>query len=215
MSRPASSFPANHRPNPDARARDPSFRLPSLARSGAGCSAFGAGSGTGGSPRDCTRRQNGVNTLGPRPSLLRMRAGAASRSPGKLCALTPIAASIAASLIGHRPMRRLRDLVPEHRAGLRLAREIGDDPCRGPLAQHERGPHRRKAVLQRPQRLRQPPARRAAKRTRLPARAARHSLRRIRRGKSRARRILRRHARRDDRKGGGRRETRRCRGKRM
>ncbi len=35
-------------------------------------SLFGAGSGFGGSPRPCTRRQNGVNTRSPRFSLLRI-----------------------------------------------------------------------------------------------------------------------------------------------
>jgi hypothetical protein len=69
-------------------------------------------------------------------------------------------------LIGHSPMRRLRDLVPEHRAGPGLARELGDDPDRRPFAQHEGCAERGEAALQGPQRLCQPPARRAAKRAR-------------------------------------------------
>jgi hypothetical protein len=56
---------------------------------GTGLNPFGAGSGFGGSPKLCTRFQNGVNTLNPRASLLRMRVGATSRSPGKVWAATP------------------------------------------------------------------------------------------------------------------------------
>ena len=96
------------------RFKTPSSRCASLAMSGAGRSVFGAGRGLGGSPSACTRRQNGVNTRKPRPSLLRMLAGATSRSPGKLCEATPISREAGCDLIGHGLMRRLRDLVPEH-----------------------------------------------------------------------------------------------------
>ena len=67
-------------------------------------------------------------------------------------------------LIGHRPMGRLGDLVPEYRAGAGLSREFCDDPGRRALAQHERSAERGEAALQGPQRLRQPPARSAAER---------------------------------------------------
>jgi hypothetical protein len=63
-------------------------------------------------------------------------------------------------------MRRLRDLIPEHRPGTGFARQPGDDPDRGSLAQQQRRAQPLEAFLQGPERLRQPPARRAAQRTR-------------------------------------------------
>src|SRR5450755_378822 len=68
-------------------------------------------------------------------------------------------------LTGHGLMRRLCDRVPEHFAGAGLACQPGDDRCCGSFAQHQRCANRVEAVLQGPERLRQPPARRAAKRT--------------------------------------------------
>ena len=127
-------------------------------------SAFGAGSGLGGSPSACTRRQNGVNTRKPRPSLVRMDCRVpTSRSPAKLCAADSEPCSAAATA-RRRPMRALaqsRSRIPRRPA---LAREFGDDPGRRSLAQHQRCTARRQVGLQRPQRLRQPPARRAAER---------------------------------------------------
>ena len=72
-----------------------SFQLSSrsLGISATPFSFFGAGNGFGGSPSDCTRRQNGVNTRKPRFSLLRIARGATSRSPGKVCVPTPISSS--------------------------------------------------------------------------------------------------------------------------
>jgi len=69
-------------------------------------------------------------------------------------------------LIGDIKLRRLCDLVPEHRAGLVFTRQLSDDPGRRSLAQHQLTAQRVEAFLQGPQRLRQPPARRAAKRAR-------------------------------------------------
>ena len=44
-------------------------------------------------------------------------------------------------LIGHGPMRRLRDLVPVHAPGIDLARQRGDDLRCGSLPQHQRRAH--------------------------------------------------------------------------
>src|SRR3984957_9379511 len=57
---------------------------------------------------------------------------------------------------------RLRDLIPEHGVGTVRARQFGDELGCGPLAQQQRGADRVETFLQGPQRLRQPPARRAA-----------------------------------------------------
>ena len=188
----------------------PIFERYRSARFGAGRSTFGAGNGSGGSPDDCTRRQNGVNTRNPRPSLLRTSVGLTSRSPAKLCEATPISSERGSDLIGHGLMRRLCDLVPEHRPGLGLARQPGDDPSPpGPLRSTSEPPiaarlfcktrsdcasHQRAA----------PPSGRAFGR-----------LRRARRDRSPARRCWTRHAERDDRKAADRRETRRCREQRI
>src|SRR5450631_240672 len=67
-------------------------------------------------------------------------------------------------LIGDRLLRRLCNRVPEHRAGPGLARQPGDDRCGGPFAQNQRRANRVEGPLQGPERLRQPPARRAAER---------------------------------------------------
>ena len=72
-------------------------------------------------------------------------------------------------LIFHGPVRRLRDLVPVHRLGADLARQRGDDRRRGSLAQHQRCAPLAQARLQGAQRLRQPPARRAARAAECPA----------------------------------------------
>jgi hypothetical protein len=69
--------------------------------------------------------------------------------------------------IGHRLLRRLRDFVPEHGIRAGRARELDDDLGRGPSAQQQRGADGGKALLEGPQRLRQPPARGGAKRTRV------------------------------------------------
>ncbi len=62
---------------------------------------------------------------------------------------------------GDGQMRGLLNLAPEYRACLRLLCEFGDDfGCRSP-PQHQRGTPGLQVGLQRPQRLRQPPARRA------------------------------------------------------
>ena len=72
-------------------------------------------------------------------------------------------------LIGHGPVRRLRDLVPVDRLGADLARERGDDRGRRSLAQHQRRAPLTQARLQGAQRLRQPPSRRAARAAECPA----------------------------------------------
>jgi hypothetical protein len=68
------------------------------------------------------------------------------------------------NLIFHGPVCRLCDLVPVDRFGANLAGERGDDRRRGSLAQHQRCTPLTQARLQRAQRLRQPPPRRAAER---------------------------------------------------
>ena len=66
-------------------------------------------------------------------------------------------------LIGDGLMRSLRHLIPEHRFGTGFAGQFGDDPGRRSFAQHQRSADRVQAFLQGAERLRQPPARRAAK----------------------------------------------------
>src|ERR1700716_1471058 len=50
-------------------------------------------------------------------------------------------------LIGHSLIRRLRDLIPERRAGMGLARQPGDNLCYWPFAQHQRRANRVEVVL--------------------------------------------------------------------
>ena len=40
--------------------------------------------------------------------------------------------------IGDSPMRRLCDFIPEHRFGAGFPGQFGDNPGRGPFAQHQR-----------------------------------------------------------------------------
>jgi hypothetical protein len=51
-------------------------------------------------------------------------------------------------LIGDGLMRRLRNLIPEHRGGAGVARQGLDDLGRGPPAQQQRGACRGQACLQ-------------------------------------------------------------------
>ena len=173
-------------------------------------SFFGAGSGFGGSPSDCTRRQNGVNTRRPRSSLLRMSAGAASRSPGKICESTPIALQAPLQLPWQRldaAPARSRSRTPRRR---RLSRASSAMTlAAGPLRSTSERASARKACLQRAQRLRQPPACRAAERPR------RWRLQRVAflvqhvEADHRRAGLWRRHAGQGDRTGADRRETRR------
>ena len=129
-------------------------------------SRIGAGSGCGGSPDLSTRRQNGVNTRKSPAFLVADVDGCHQEIAGKAVSGDADLPEAGRELFGHRLMRRLRDLVPEHGVGAGLARELGDDPSRRPRAQHQRHTERAEPFLQRAQRLRQPPARRAAERTR-------------------------------------------------
>ena len=89
---------ANRQPNIGLDGSRPQLSSGSLAISDGGRSVFGAGRGSCGWVKTCTnRRQKGVNTRSPRPSLLRMALGAARRSLGQRCAVAPITSSAAAT----------------------------------------------------------------------------------------------------------------------
>jgi len=77
-------------------------------------------------------------------------------------------------LFGDGEMGLVRDLVPEHRSRAGLARDVGDNLGRRALPQHQGRSLGLEACLQRPQRLRQPPARRAAERAQARARFVQH-----------------------------------------
>ena len=67
---------------------------------------------------------------------------------------------------GNRELGHLRDLVPEHRPGAGLARNLRDCRCRRPRRSTSVVPIDSRRLLQFAQRLRQPPARGGAERTR-------------------------------------------------
>ena len=125
----------------------------------------GAGSGFGGSPSDSTRFQNGVNTRRPRPSLLRMVSGAASRSPGCGGRRCRWSASAAASSAATARAGAMAMSLKYTASALVWRASFGDDRRGRATAQDQRGAALAEAPLQAAQRLRQPPARRAAERT--------------------------------------------------
>ena len=198
------------RPSPDGRVQDPNLRGGRSRRCGAAPRLFGAGSGFGGSPSACTRFQNGVKTRKPRPSLLRRWRG----SPGgrrESFARRRRSLPGRRDLVGLGLIRRLGDLVPVYGLGAGLLRQPGDDLGRGALgaapamSRSNGGSLARRAAIA-------PATSAPRRRGDAPRDTYRPGPRRTHRGKSPARRFWRRHPGQGDRKGGDRRETRRCRG---
>ena len=181
-----------------------SFQLSSasLATFGPGRSSFGAGSGFAGSPSASTRRQNGVKTRKPRPSLLRIAEGGTSRSPGKL-------SRVHAELCQRRFELFLRppDAGPERSHSSRRHPRRCCAPSPGsPLPPP---PCEASAILRSCRGRRRAPAA-TAPATSAPRRPAPvRQPRQRRRGRSPARRFLRRRGGRDGRTGGGHPGTRR------
>ncbi len=130
---------------------------------------------------------------------------------GKFFRLDADGCQLGFNLRGNRELGHLRDLVPEHRPGAGLARNLRDCRCRRSPSQHQRGPDRFEALAQLAQRLRQPPARGGAERARthsVCASACGHS-RRAHRGIRPARRSCTPRAGQGDRRGEDRHGTRR------
>ena len=159
-----SSSRAGRRPNPGGSARVPSLRACRRRAPPDPCSVFGAGNGFGGSPSDCTRRQNGVNTRRPRFSLLRIWSGEARSSPAKRCAAMPSSVSAAATWSSTARCGACAISFQYTASAPDLAGDGRDHLSRWSLAQHERGTSLEQACLQGAQRLRQPPSGRAAQR---------------------------------------------------
>ena len=137
-------------------------------------------------PSDCTRRQNGVNTRKPRPSLLRIESGAASRSPGKPWPATPIACRLAATCSATARCGACAISFQNTAAAPVSRASAGNHLWRGSPPQHQRSSRARSGLPARPAAT--APATSAPRR---PAGAvARCSLRRARRGRSPARRCL-------------------------
>ena len=161
--RPASRSRAGRRPSRAAR-----LERPALERARSRCRdrsrAFGAGSGAGGLAQRLQPAPERREDPQAAAFLVADVAGWAEQVAGENFRVdaeplrAPASTDLAIAM-----MRRLRDLVPEHRAGFGFARDLRNDLAAGPVA----APAGRRPLAGSPasaQRLRQPPARRAAER---------------------------------------------------